>query len=359
MKSRHNSRHVRSHRSGATRQESRRVTPVDSRESLRTERDSRGQGAIQSQLSLMQKFDAWFGHHSHSSIDSLLRLLESPIQSVMTWLVIAIAVALPAALFLVFDNLQQLSHSWQDSSQISVFMKKDTTPQAARQLSVDWAKRQDVLEVVYVSPEEALEEFKQGSGLGDLVNYLDENPLPSVVLIKPRLLDNNPDSLTSLQQTLISSPQVADVRLDLLWVKRLHQFIRVAERFLWSLSGLLVMGVLLVIGNSIRTAIDQKRDEIRVSKLVGATDAYVRRPFLYMGLWYGLIGGLLASVILGMIFFVLSEPVQQLANLYQSSFRLRDLELVEGLQLMLMSGVIGLLGAWIAVGRQLRMIRPG
>jgi cell division transport system permease protein len=355
----HHPRHVRTHKSGATRRDTRKVATADTRESMRTERDPRGQGAIQSQLSLMQKLDAWFGHHSHSSIDSLLRLLESPIQSVMTWLVIAIAVALPAALFLVFDNLQQLSHSWQDSSQISVFMKKETTQQQARQLSLEWTKRQDVLEVVYVSPQEALEEFKQGSGLGDLVNYLDENPLPSVVLIKPRLVDNNPDSLTSLQQTLIASPQVADVRLDLLWVKRLHQFIRVAERFLWSLSGLLVMGVLLVIGNSIRTAIDQKRDEIRVSKLVGATDAYVRRPFLYMGLWYGLIGGLLASVILGLIFFLLSEPVQQLANLYQSSFRLRGLELVEGLQLMLMAGVIGLLGAWLAVGRQLRMIRPG
>jgi cell division transport system permease protein len=190
------------------------------------------------------------------------------------------------------------------------------------------------------------------------VNYLDENPLPSVVLIKPRLLDNNPDSLTSLQQTLISSPEVADVRLDLLWVKRLHQFILVAERFIWLLSGLLVLGVLLVIGNSIRMSIDNRRDEILVSKLIGATDAYVRRPFLYMGLWYGLVGGLIASVILALVFFLLAEPVQQLANLYQSSFQLRGLELLEALQLMLITGVIGLSGAWLAVGRHLSRIQP-
>lgn len=358
MKSHHSPSRGRANKSGATRRETRKVTQLDSRESLRAERDSRGQGAIQSQLTFMQKLDAWFGHHSHSCIDSLLRLLETPIQSFMTWLVIAIAVALPMALFLVFDNLQQLSHSWQDSSQISVFMKKDTSEAQAKQLSLDWGKRQDVLEVVYVSPEQALAEFKQGSGLGDLVNYLDENPLPSVVLIKPRLLDNNPDSLTSLQQTLIASPQVADVRLDLLWVKRLHQFIRIAERFLWLLSGLLVMGVLLVIGNSIRMAIDHRRDEILVSKLVGATDSYVRRPFLYMGLWYGLVGGFIASLILGVIFFLLAEPVQQLANLYQSSFHLRGLEIVEALQLMLMAGVIGLAGAWLAVGRHLRHMQP-
>jgi cell division transport system permease protein len=168
LKSPHNSMRGRSHKSGATRRDTRRVTQLDTRESLRAERDSRGQGAIQSQLTLMQKFDAWLGHHSHSSIDSLLRLLESPLQSFMTWLVIAIAAALPMALFLVFDNLQQLSHAWQDSSQISVFMKKETSEQQARKLSEEWSGRQDVLQVIYVSPEQALTEFKQGSGLGEL-----------------------------------------------------------------------------------------------------------------------------------------------------------------------------------------------
>lgn len=358
MKS-HRPANLRSHKTGATRRDHVRKVPAsDSHNSIRAERDVRGQSAIQSQLTFWQKLDAWLGHHSHSSIDSLLRLLETPLQSVMTWLVIAIAVALPAALFLVFNNLQQLSNSWQDSSQISVFMKKETTEQQATQLSIDWAKRHDVLQAIYVSPEQALAEFKEGSGLGDLVNYLDENPLPSVVLIKPKLIDSNTESLTSLQQFLIANPQVADVRLDLLWVKRLHQFIRIAERFLIALSCLLVLGVFLVIGNSLRMAIEQRRDEILVSKLVGATNAYVRRPFLYMGLWYGLIGGFIASLILGVIFFILAEPVKQLSNLYQSSFQLQGLGLVEALQLMLMSGVVGLFGAWVAVGRQLYGIQP-
>lgn len=349
----------RSQKSGATRRDNvRKVVPVDTRESIRAERDLRGQSAIQSELTTLQKLDAWFAHHSHSSIDSLLRLLETPLQSLLTWLVIAIAVALPAALFLVFSNLQLLSDSWQDSSQISVFMKKDTSEQEARRLSIDWAKRPDVLQAVYVSPEDALSEFKEGSGLGDLVNYLDENPLPSVVLIKPKLNHNNPESLTGLQQALIANPQVADVRLDLLWVKRLHQFIQIAERFLIILSCLLVLGVFLVIGNTLRVTIEQCRDEILVSKLVGATNAYVRRPFLYMGLWYGLIGGFIASLILATIYFALTEPVQQLANLYQSSFQLQGMNWVEALQLMLMSGIVGLAGAWLAVDRQLYWIQP-
>jgi len=350
--------HSRSHKTGATRRDVRKLPVSDSRDGIRAERDVRGQSAIQSQLTFVQKIDAWFGHHSHSSIDSLLRLLETPLQSVMTWLLIAIAITLPAALFLVFNNLQQLSNSWQDSSQISVFMKKETTEQQAKQLSIDWAKRPDILQAIYISPEQALAEFKEGSGLGDLVNYVDENPLPSVVLIKPQLIDSNTDSLTSLQQSLIANPQVADVRLDLLWVKRLHQFIRIADRFLIALSCLLVLGVCLVIGNSLRMAIEQRRDEILVSKLVGATNAYIRRPFLYMGLWYGLIGGFIASLILSVIFFLLAEPVQQLTNLYQSSFQLRGLGWVEALQLMLMAGILGLSGAWIAVGRQLSGIQP-
>lgn len=351
----HRPANQRPNKSGATRHN---VRKVEASDSIRAERDLRGQSAIQSQLTTTQKLDAWIAHHSHSSIDSLLRLLQTPLQSVMTWLVIAIAIALPAALFLVFSNLQQLSDSWQDSSQISVFMKKETTEQQARQLSLDWAKRDDVLQAVYVSPEQALSEFKESSGLGDLVNYLDENPLPSVVLIKPKLLHNDPDSLTSLQQSLIANAQVADVRLDLLWVKRLHQFIRIAERFLILLSCLLMLGVLLVIGNTLRVAIEQCRDEILVSKLVGATNAYVRRPFLYMGLWYGLIGGLIASVILGIIYFFLSEPVKQLASLYQSSFQLAGIGLVEGLQLILMAGVVGLISAWVAVSQHLKWIEP-
>jgi cell division transport system permease protein len=316
----------------------------------------RPQGAVQSQMSLRDKFDAWSAHHSNSAIESLLRMLGTPLQSLMTWLVIAIAIALPAALFVVFNNVQQIGKSWQDSSQISVFLKKDATASQAQDLRSRWAKRPDVALATYVSPEQALEEFKLGSGLGELANHLDENPLPAVILVKPKVV--GPDALTSLQQSLVADPLVADVRLDMLWVKRLHQFITVAERFVVALAGLLALGVLLVIGNTIRMAIEARRDEIVVVKLVGATDAYVRRPFLYTGLWYGVGGGIVAAIILSIGFWWLSVPVTQLADLYQSSFRLQSLGFIESLQLILIAGLTGLLGAWIAVARHLYVIQP-
>lgn len=318
----------------------------------------RPQGAVSSQMSWRDKFDAWSAHHSNSAIESLLRMLGTPLQSLMTWLVIAIAIALPAALFVVFSNVQQIGQSWQDSSQISVFLKKDASASQVQDLRGRWAKRPDVALATYVSPEQALEEFKLGSGLGELANHLDENPLPAVILVKPKIGGNAPDALTSLQQALVADPLVADVRLDMLWVKRLHQFITVAERFVVALAGLLALGVLLVIGNTIRMAIENRRDEIVVVKLVGATDAYVRRPFLYTGLWYGVGGGIVAAMLLAIGFWWLSAPVTQLADLYQSSFRLRGLGFIESLQLILIAGFTGLAGAWIAVARHLYQIQP-
>lgn len=329
------------------------------RATLRAEREpSRPLGAVASQMSWRHKFDAWSAHHSNSAIESLLRMLDSPLQSFMTWLVIAIAVALPAALFVVFNNIQQIGYNWQDSSQISVFLKEQATEAQGEELRKRWSLRADVAQTTYVSPAQALEEFKAGSGLGDLVNHLDQNPLPGVILVKPKIGGNAPDALTSLQQALVSDPLVADVRLDMLWVKRLHQFISIAERFVVGLAGLLTLGVLLVIGNTIRMAIESRREEIVVVKLVGGTDAYVRRPLLYTGLWYGVGGGIVAAIILAIGFWWLSAPVAQLADLYQSEFRLQGLGFIESLQIILLAGVVGLIGAWISVARHLNLIQP-
>ncbi|WP_078044738.1 permease-like cell division protein FtsX [Cellvibrio sp. PSBB023] len=326
--------------------------------SPRVEQPVRAQGAVQSQMSWRDKFDAWSAHHSNSAIESLLRMLETPLQSAMTWLVIAIAIALPAALFIVFSNLQHIGQAWQDSSQVSVFLKKDVNATQAQDLRGRLAQRPDVLQASYISPEQALAEFKQGSGLGELASHLDENPLPGVILITPKMVDNTPAALAELQQLLVANPLVADVRLDMLWVKRLHQFIALAERFVTALAGLLALGVLLVIGNTIRMAIENRRDEILVVKLVGGTDAYVRRPFLYTGLWFGVGGGIVASLLLAVGFWWLAAPVAQLADLYQSSFRLQGLGFIESLQLILLAGVTGLIGAWIAVARHLYQIQP-
>ena len=324
----------------------------------RTPPAARPQGAVQSKSRLGDRFDAWVAHHSTTAIDSLLRLLRTPLQSLMTWLVVAIAVALPAVLYIALTNIQNIGYSWQDSSQISVFLNKQVSDSQAEELRRRWANRADIAQVTYVSPATALEEFKTASGLGDVVDSLDENPLPGVLLVQPGLAGSTPAGLEALEQVLRQDPLVTDVRIDMQWVQRLHQFMAVAQRVVMALAGLLALGVILVIGNTIRLAIENRRDEILVVKLVGGTNAYVRRPFLYTGLWYGLGGGLLALILLAIGLGWLAGPVAHLADLYQSSFRLQGLGFIHSLQLVLLAGITGLLGAWIAVGRHLSHIEP-
>lgn len=315
-------------------------------------------GAVQTKVRMADRFDAYFAHHSTSAIDSLLRLLATPFQSLMTWLVIAIAVAIPAALYIGFANLQQLGESWEGSSQVSVFLRPETSDAKAEEMRSKLATRADIAKVVYVSPAQAITEFKAQSGLGEVVDSLEKNPLPGTLLVTPRLQDGSDAAMTSLEQSLIADPAVADVRLDLQWVKRLQQLMTLGKKMVFGLGGLLALGVLLVIGNTIRLGIENRRDEILVVKLVGGTDSYVARPFLYTGLWYGIGGGLLALVLLGVGFFWVSSTVEQLAMLYQSNFRLQGLGFFGSMQLVLLAGLTGLLGAWIAVVRHLIQIQP-
>ncbi|MET0356245.1 MAG: permease-like cell division protein FtsX [Cellvibrio sp.] len=315
-------------------------------------------GAVQTKIRFTDRFDAYVAHHSTSAIESLLRLLATPFQSLMTWLVIAIAVAIPAALYIGFANLQQLGESWEGSSQVSVFLRPETSDAKAEEMRSKLAKREDIAKVVYVSPAQAITEFKAQSGLGEVVDSLEKNPLPGTLLVTPRLQNGSDAAMTSLEQSLIADPAVADVRLDLQWVKRLQQIMMLGKKMVYGLGGLLALGVLLVIGNTIRLAIENRREEILVVKLVGGTDAYVARPFLYTGLWYGIGGGLLALAILGIGFFWVSSTVEQLALLYQSNFRLQGLGFFGSMQLVLLAGLTGLVGAWIAVERHLLQIQP-
>jgi len=335
-----------------------RTSPQPARAQSTVQKGAAQKGAVQSKSRIVDRFDAWIAHHSTTAIVSLLRLVSTPLQSLMTWLVVAIAVALPAALYIAIDNVQNLGYSWQESSQISVFLHKQVTDPQAESLVKTWSQRDDIADVVYISPTAALEEFKLASGMGQIVDSLDENPLPGVLLVQPSLSGNAPAALATLEQALKSEPLAADVRLDMQWVKRLHQFMELAQRAVMALASLLALGVLLVIGNTIRLAIENRRDEILVVKLVGGTDAYVRRPFLYTGLWYGFGGGLLALGLLAIGLSWLAVPIAQLSDLYQSEFRLQGLGFIASLQLVLAAGLVGLMGAWLAVGRHLSRIQP-
>src|SRR5690606_15763364 len=290
--------------------------------------------------------------HQDTAVDSLLRLLREPLASLLAWLVIGIALALPLGLFLLLHNLERASGGLDASAGISLFLENGLPETEALALRDDLLSRPDVADVNYISPQEALAEFQTRAGFGEALQGLEENPLPGVLLLQPAALDDA--ALQSLLRDLEGLQGVDQAQLDLQWLRRLRALVDLAGRLTLGLAVLLGLGVLLVIGNTVRAGLEGRRAEILVLKLVGGTDAYVARPFLYTGLWYGCGGGLLVQG--GR--FALRGAVDALTALYGSPFRLGWLPPSTVLLVALGGGLLGWLGAWLSVRRHLRAIEP-
>ncbi len=301
---------------------------------------------------------SYFGHHARVSLASLGRLYAQPIATLMTAAVIAIALALPVGLYIALANIGQVSTGWDGSTQISLFLHTRVKQLEAQKLMRRLEKHKDIKKVELIDKEKGLQQFKEISGFGDALKYLDDNPLPIVLVVHPRMLANQPDRTTKLVKDLGKNKLVELAQLDVQWVKRLYTFIEIANRSIWVISSMLAIAVLLIIGNTIRLDIQNRREEIEVSKLIGASDAFIRRPFLYTGFWYGLIGGLLAWLITLLSLMIMEEPIHKLALLYHSDFRLGGLGASNTLLLIIISCTLGLIGSWIAVSRHLKDIEP-
>ncbi len=313
-------------------------------------------GRINDEPDFQTLLRAWLESHRASLIDSLRRLARQPIGSFFTCLVMAIALSLPMGLALLLDSIERLGGSWQRAAQVSVYLDLRASEQRGEALRDEIAAMEDVAEAQWISREQALEEFQQLSGLGDALRELPENPLPGVVLVTPREIDKA--RLEALRLRLAELPDVNQAQLDLLWVERLSAILKLGERFVFGLTLLLVLALLLVIGNTIRLHIENRRTEIEVIKLVGGTDGYVRRPFLYMGALYGLGAGLLAWAVLAYGLNWLDQAVVRLAGLYGSDFALLGVPMADGLSLVLGAVLLGYIGAWLAVARHLRELAP-
>ena len=306
--------------------------------------------------SFSQQLHAWLENHRASLVDSLRRLGKQPIGSFFTCLVMAVALSLPMGLALLLDNVERLGGSWQRAAQISLFMQLDVDAATGERLRDQVAGMPDVAEADWISREQALEEFQQLSGLGEALKELPENPLPGVILVTPDEVDK--DKLEALRQQLAELPGVQQAQLDLLWVERLTAILKLGDRFVFGLTLLLVATLLLVIGNTIRLHIENRRTEIEVVKLVGGTDGYVRRPFLYMGAIYGLGAGLIAWLLLAYGLGWLNEAVVNLAGLYGSDFGLEGVPAGDALSLVIGAVLLGYIGAWLAVARHLSELAP-
>ncbi len=315
------------------------------------------EGASQSRTGWRDQYNAWLRHHRLSAADSMHRVMDHPVSSAMTWLVIGIALALPTGLNVALDNVSQLSASWDSPAQISLFLQDGISDERAGELQQELSGRADVAQVVFVSREDALEEFRALSGFAEVLDSLDNNPLPHLLLVSP--VDRaGQGAAVTLRAELQDYPDIAQAVLDMEWLQRLNSLMELSRRLVWAVAGLLVVGVLLILGNTIRLAIEGRREEIVIVKLVGGSNAFVRRPFLYTGLWYGVGGGLFAALLVSASLWFLRQPVIELALLYQSEFQLRGLGIMGGLNMIILGGLLGLAGAWLAVSRHLVDIQP-
>jgi cell division transport system permease protein len=301
---------------------------------------------------------AWFIRHLQTSIGSLGRLAQHKLATTLTILVIGIALALPACLHLLVANTQLATGNWNRAVDLTVFLKRPTSAEEARRTAERIRQRRDVEEAQLILAEEALKEFRRDSGFGDAIDALNENPLPHTIVVRPAPNYTNTANLQSLAADVRALPSVEVVQLDTAWVNRLNAILEAFQRGLILAGAVLGLGVMVIVGNTIRLDIQNRRDEIEVTKLVGGSDAFVRRPFLYNGFWYGLGGALTAWVITLVAIAVLREPVGKLAGLYGSSFELGVLGPQASAILLACGIALGWLGSYIAATRHLRKIEP-
>jgi len=304
------------------------------------------------------RFKAYFVHHLRSLVASLGLLYRHPLSNLMTILVIGIALALPTGLYLALDNARSISSNWDGAAQISLFTKLTVSNKQAQQLANKVRLYPEIEQVSMLTREQSRQEFRDLAGYGDALDALKENPLPAVLIITPSAAHAHPDAAQRLIEKLRQLPQADIVQLDLEWVKRLFAIMDIAQRSILVVASLLAIAVLLVVGNTIRLDIQNRRDEIIITKQIGGTDAFIRRPFLYNGLWYGLFGGLIALLLVSISVAWLRGSVESLSLLYQSGYTLRSLDLRSIGILLLLGTTLGLAGSWLSVGRHLKQMEP-
>ena len=313
---------------------------------------------IAAKPSLAKRLNAWYKHHIKDFYFSLNKLLSNPLSTLMTVSVIGIALALPMTLYLVLVNAQMVSNSWDGDARISLFLLQQSSNKQMLDFAQKLQKNPQIKSIKTITPEQAMEEFKRLSGFGEALDALDQNPLPPVIIVTPK--DGmKTEQINQLAQQLQKNPLVDLAQIDLQWVKRLFAILSLIERAIVIMACLLASAVLLVIGNTIRLDIQNRKEEIIIIKLIGGTNAFIRRPFLYGGIWLGLLGGLFAWGCVVSAVLLLSGPVETLSRLYQSNINIQGLTFEQVMLLLLGSAFLGWLGSFLSVSKHLNDIEPG
>ncbi|MDD1613662.1 MAG: permease-like cell division protein FtsX [Methylococcaceae bacterium] len=304
------------------------------------------------------KLNAYRDLHAHALFSSLGRLVASPFTSIMTITVLAIAISLASGFYILVVNLQQLTGNLETSNQISLFLRDDVSDAHANKLADSIRRNESVQDVKLITREQALAEFKTYSGFGSAINALEKNPLPIVIQVLPKNSLEDKQGLETLLKSFQQSPEVDFAQMDLQWVERLQSIMAVARLFATLLNLMLGGAVLFIIGNTIRLELHTRREEVVIAKLVGATNAFIQRPFLYTGFWIGFISGVLAWFIVTALMLILRQSVENLSGLYEGGFHLLFLSFTETLALIGVSSMLGVLGSWAVLIYQLQYTKP-
>ncbi|MBD8637126.1 ABC transporter permease [Stenotrophomonas sp. 169] len=313
-----------------------------------TERKANAPAAAPSRVGI------WWQHHMHSIVFSLGRAFRKPWSTLLTVMVMALALALPLGLSIALDNLKHFTGSVQQSRDINLFLKAELDGATAEALATELRARDDVQAVQLRTPDEGLEELRENAGLGEAIDALQSNPLPSLLVVTPAAATDD----ARLARALGTLPQADLVQHDALWRTRLDAWLAFGARLVQVLSLVLGLGAVLVVGNTVRLDIQARREEIGVLQLLGASDGFIRRPFLYLGAWYGLGAGLVALGLIAGAGAALSGPLSQLSQSYASPFALKGLDLLHSSVVLLAIVLVGWLGAWLVTGHFLRQTRP-
>lgn len=307
---------------------------------------------------MLKQFQPLLAYHVQAATQSFNHLCIKPLTTLMTSIVIAIALALPALFWVFTDNVGKLTTDWQRGGHISLYLKPNLTGAAQQELMQHVREIDGVGHISLKSSEDGLAELTQQEGMEDIMRYLPENPLPAVIEVMPALAVDSPAKLDLLARHLQTMAQVDHAKVDMEWIKRLDALLGFAAKFAHALLALLAMAVVLIVGTTLRLALHNSHEEIQVLKLIGAKDPFILRPYLYSGAWYGAIGAVFAVFLVNIFILSLGAAMNQLAVAYQMHYSLTLLSIRQILLLVTFAIILGWLGACLSVKRQLAAIEP-
>ncbi|MFP1985534.1 permease-like cell division protein FtsX [Lonsdalea quercina] len=290
--------------------------------------------------------------------NTLRDMLRQPLATLLTIMVIAISLTLPSICYLVWKNVSQAAKQWYPTPQLTIYLDKALDDKAAEGVIAKIQSTDGVDKVNYLSRNEAMGEFRNWSGFGGALDMLEENPLPAVAIVTPKMTFQSAETMTSLRDRITSIEGVDEVRMDDSWYSRLVAMTGLVGQIAFTIGVLMIVAVFLVIGNSIRLSIFSRRDTINVMKLIGATDGFILRPFLNGGAMLGLCGALLSLILSQALVWKLSAATAQVAAVFGTTFAVKGMGWDEGLLLLLVAAMIGWLAAWLATVQHLRRFTP-